>query len=232
VRASEFISELEENRARKTIAGVLAAAAMAGGGLGLKGSTTTKGQQSADYSISRQARKIVPVLTNSPKEQYLLNYAQSQGIEGEELAQLMAQAHHETMGFSHMREWGNPQKISKKYDKKFSPRTAQILGNVHSGDGLKYMGRGYLMLTGRDNYSRAGLALGLDLINNPELAANPEIAAKIAVWYWRSRVSGRVSDWAATDQITRRINPAGAGLDDRMEKFKLYSQDFNVGDKL
>jgi predicted chitinase len=62
------------------------------------------------------------------------------------------------------------------------------LGNTEPGDGWKFHGRGYVQLTGRANYERIGKEIGLDLVNHPELAANREIAAKIAVHYWESRV--------------------------------------------
>jgi putative chitinase len=62
------------------------------------------------------------------------------------------------------------------------------LGNTEPGDGWKYHGRGYVQLTGRDNYARVGKELGLDLVNHPELAEDRDIAAKIAIHYWESRV--------------------------------------------
>ncbi|MGD9587063.1 MAG: peptidoglycan-binding protein, partial [Brachymonas sp.] len=62
------------------------------------------------------------------------------------------------------------------------------LGNIHHGDGWRYHGRGYIQLTGRDNYARIGRELKLDLVNHPELAADREIAAKIAIHYWKDRV--------------------------------------------
>jgi putative chitinase len=62
------------------------------------------------------------------------------------------------------------------------------LGNVHQGDGWTYHGRGYVQLTGRTNYARIGRELGLDLINHPELAEDRDIAATIAIHYWKSRV--------------------------------------------
>ncbi|WP_266168362.1 XVIPCD domain-containing protein [Dyella subtropica] len=62
------------------------------------------------------------------------------------------------------------------------------LGNTEPGDGWKYHGRGYVQLTGRANYEQAGKELGLDLVKHPELAEDREVAAKIAVHYWQSRV--------------------------------------------
>ena len=55
------------------------------------------------------------------------------------------------------------------------------LGNTHPGDGPKYKGRGFIQITGRASYTYWGRRLGVDLINHPELAARPDIAAKIAV---------------------------------------------------
>lgn len=62
------------------------------------------------------------------------------------------------------------------------------LGNTEPGDGWTYHGRGYVQLTGRDNYERIGREMGLDLVHHPELAAERSIAAKIAIHYWQSRV--------------------------------------------
>lgn len=62
------------------------------------------------------------------------------------------------------------------------------MGNSEPGEGYKYHGRGYIQLTGKDQYRAAGDALDLDLINNPELAAQPENAARIAIWYWKENV--------------------------------------------
>jgi putative chitinase len=60
------------------------------------------------------------------------------------------------------------------------------LGNVNAGDAQTFKGRGFANLSGRSDYAAAGEALGIDLINNPELASNPEVAAKIAGWKWES----------------------------------------------
>ena len=60
------------------------------------------------------------------------------------------------------------------------------LGNTEPGDGARYKGRGFIQITGRSNYEKAGKALGIDLVNHPEKAEDPEVAAKVAAWYWRT----------------------------------------------
>ncbi|RXJ61081.1 calcium-binding protein [Halarcobacter anaerophilus] len=52
-------------------------------------------------------------------------------------------------------------------------RIARELGNTVQGDGVKYHGRGFCQLTGKTNYIKSGDFLGLDLLNNPELAKSP-----------------------------------------------------------
>lgn len=59
------------------------------------------------------------------------------------------------------------------------PAVAKALGNVHPGDGARFCGRGYVQLTGRRNYARAGAKLGLAIEANPDLALRPDVAAKI-----------------------------------------------------
>ncbi|MEO6786245.1 MAG: glycoside hydrolase family 19 protein [Chthoniobacteraceae bacterium] len=77
------------------------------------------------------------------------------------------------------------------YDKdspdKGRQKVAMNLGNVNAGDGKLFRGRGYIQLTGRNNYRAAGKALELDLENNPDLAAQPANAARIAGWFWKMK---------------------------------------------
>ncbi len=59
------------------------------------------------------------------------------------------------------------------------PDKARQLGNLQPGDGARYCGRGYVQLTGRANYAKAGKELNADLETNPDLALDPAIAARI-----------------------------------------------------
>lgn len=104
------------------------------------------------------------------------------------------------------------------------------LGNSEQGDGYKYRGRGFTQLTGRSNYARAGKALGVDLLANPDLASEPELAAKIATWYWQDREglaeAGKRGDVETT---TKKINGGQKGLADRKAKTALYAANIKSG---
>ncbi len=153
-----------------------------------------------------------------PEAKILVQTARAAGLRGKELAQFVAQCAHETANFSSLKELGGRLDF-KKYDPKHNPRKAKILGNKHVGDGAKYHGRGYIQLTGRDNYKRAGQALGLPLEEQPELVERPDIAAKVAVWFWQNQVAPKVSNFNDTAQVTKPINSGLKGLDDRHNKF-------------
>jgi putative chitinase len=184
-----------------------------------------------EKGILRIAKDAIPKssVTGSPHEKLLTKTAIAADIKGEELAQFLAQTAHETMNFQHMVEIGGSLDF-RKYEPKFikdkngkivnvNPK-AKTLGNVKKGDGARYKGRGYIQLTGRYNYKKAGQALGLPLESQPELVEKPEVAAKVAVWFWQQRVQPRVDDFYDTKAATRPINPGLKGLDDRKEKFK------------
>ena len=88
----------------------------------------------------------------------------------------------------------------------------QGLGNTQPGDGPRYKGRGFIQLTGRANYSRYSRILGVDLVNNPDLAMRPDIAARIvAEWWRRSKVPEKAArgDWVAVNQTVAGQGNAG-----------------------
>jgi putative chitinase len=168
----------------------------------------------------RQQETFKPISINPKVEKALHAIAKQSGIVGTELAQFLAQVKHESWDFSKMVE-----KVSgKKYDKKHDPRIAKKLGNIKVGDGERYKGRGFIGLTGRYNYDQAGKALSLPLVKEPELAANPAIAAKIAIWYWKTKVQPYVDDFNNTSEVTKKINPGLKGLQDRQQNFQAYKE--------
>jgi predicted chitinase len=158
-----------------------------------------------------------------PEAKILIQTARAAGMRGKELAQFVAQCAHETANFSSLKEFGGSLDF-KKYDPKHNPRKAKILGNNQAGDGARYHGRGYIQLTGRENYRRAGQALGLPLEQRPELVERPDVAAKVAVWFWQNRVAPKVSNFNDTAAVTKPINSGLKGLQDRHDKYAAIVQ--------
>jgi predicted chitinase len=84
------------------------------------------------------------------------------------------------------------------------------LGNTEAGDGARFIGRGYLQIVGRANYTRLGKAIGVDLISQPEKAEEPMIAAKILVEYFLERKDRVLSALESGDYVSiRRVVSGG-----------------------
>jgi putative chitinase len=84
------------------------------------------------------------------------------------------------------------------------------LGNNQPGDGYKFHGRGYFQYTGRDNYTTFGDKFGVDLAHNPDLAAEPETAAKLAIAYWKDKVPKKYREDATHAGAIINGGPNGA----------------------
>jgi putative chitinase len=89
------------------------------------------------------------------------------------------------------------------------------LGNSQKGDGRLFKGRGLLQLTGRGNYASYGPALGLDLVANPALAAEPVNSLLIACEFWKRHNLNSLADGDNLIAITRTINGGQNGIDMR-----------------
>lgn len=89
-------------------------------------------------------------------------------------------------------------------------------GDEASGDGWKYRGRGLIQLTGKCNYDACGKAIGLDLINNPDLLTeSAEASVLAACWFWNKNNLNQFADKDDIVTITKRINGGTNGLEDR-----------------
>jgi putative chitinase len=179
-------------------------------------------------------------------ELQMLRAARAAGMTSrEEMANFMAQMGHESGGFTRLEESfrytrnidqipvqsarregdealeaarlaaldGRPQELARLM-------YGNRMGNDDVGDGYLYRGRGYTQLTGEDNYRAAGTALGLDLVNNPDLAANRDNAQRIAIWYWQERVPQ--ADRDDVSRATRAINGGDNGLADRHNRYDAW----------
>lgn len=98
-------------------------------------------------------------------------------------------------------------------------------GDEASGDGWKFRGRGYIQLTGRQNYSFFNTAVEDNIIENPDLVAE-KYPLLSAAWFWDSNNLNTLADKGDTDSdvtaITKRVNGGTHGLDDRLSKFRNY----------
>lgn len=217
-------TELEEGWKDWVAGATLGAAALTGTQADAK--PTQVQRPTISQPAQNQKSEPINMLSNNPAHEALLQKtAKASGMRGTELAQFLAQMKHESWDFERMKEKAQPgvkDYYAKKYDVKYAPRTAKILGNKHVGDGERYHGRGFVQLTGRDNYRMAGQALGINLLKHPELAAKPDVASKIAVWYWNTRVKPFVDNFNDTRAVTQKINPAAKGLESRHANFIDY----------
>lgn len=94
------------------------------------------------------------------------------------------------------------------------------LGNNTPGDDYEFHGRGYFQYTGRDNYTTFGDKFGVDLANNPDQAAEPEMAAKLAIAYWKDKVPEKHREDAK--QAGAIINGGPNGARERVTQSNLW----------
>lgn len=105
------------------------------------------------------------------------------------------------------------------------------LGNTQPGDGKRFKGRGPIQLTGRANYTKYGPLLGVDLVNDPTIAATKEVGFRIAGEFWRLNGLNQLADQQNFREITKRINGGYNGLNDRImyyERAKLVLNNDNA----
>jgi predicted chitinase len=135
-------------------------------------------------------------------------------------AAFLAQLAHESAELRYMEEIASGAAYEGRKD----------LGNTHPGDGKRYKGRGPIQLTGRANYSRYGQLLGLDLVNNPTVAATKEVGFRIAGQFWKLNGLNELADQQKFKTITKRINGGYNGLDDRIKYYDRARKVLNKDD--
>ena len=159
----------------------------------------------------RQAGVFVPVL-NTAMNRY--------GIVGTlRAAAFVAQVGHESGQLHYVREIWGPTEQQAGYEGRAD------LGNTVKGDGSKYRGRGLIQITGRANYAACGEAMGLDLINKPELLEMPQHAVMSAAWFWSTKGLNTLADQLQFAKITKRIN---GGLTGQADRQALYDKALKV----
>jgi putative chitinase len=178
-------------------------------------------------------------------KQAAIDAATKYGITGTHLAQFLAQIDHESGHFKRLEEnlsysAKRLMEIFPKYYKdpalaEAEQRNPQLIANrvyggrmgnggPETGDGYRYRGRGLIQLTGKDNYDRFGKIVGLDLVSNPDSAADLVTAANLAAAYYKKSVLDRGIQAEDTKRVTKAINGGSIGLSDRQNLFALYQQ--------
>jgi len=122
------------------------------------------------------------------------------------ISHFLGQSSEESDGFKTLTEYASGQEYEGRKD----------LGNVNPGDGVRYKGRGIFQLTGRANYRQMGTKIGVDLENNPGLAATPEISVLTACEFWNTKGLSVYADRDDVNTITLRINGGTNGLINRI----------------
>lgn len=161
------------------------------------------------------------------------------------LSHFLAQTGHESGGFKITKENLNYssdrlQVIFKKYftaesAKEYARKPEKIAnivyanrmgnGNQASGDGFKFCGRGYIQLTGRDNYTAFDKSVEDDILAMPELVAT-KYPLLSAAWFWNKNGLNAIADTGAGEdtitKITKKVNGGTIGLTDRVAHFNEY----------
>ena len=166
------------------------------------------------------------------------------------LAHFLAQCGHESGGFKVVSENLNYgaaglQSIFKKY---FTPESAKEYqrkpekianivyanrmgnGNQASGEGYKFRGRGFIQLTGKDNYTAFDKTVEDDILATPDLVAT-KYPLLSAAWFFHKYGLHKIADEGATDvvvtKVTKRVNGGTIGLPDRIKHFNEYNNLLN-----
>jgi putative chitinase len=130
-----------------------------------------------------------------------------------------------------MRTW--PSRFpTKEIADQYARQPAKIAGKVYNGrlgnrseeEAAKYLGRGLIQLTGRENYEHCGSSLGVDLIGNPDRVLDPAYAALSAGWFWNKKGLNSLADSGDIETMTKRINGGLHGIDDRKAKIAKAEQ--------
>lgn len=136
-------------------------------------------------------------------------------------AHFLAQLHNETGGFTAFVERITYQNAQANY------QNHKYLGNTQIGDGYRFRGRGLIQLTGRGNYQRFKDFSGIDVVSNPDLAAQKQVALPIACWFWIKSPKGNLNKYADKDDIiniTKAVNGGLTAIDNRIKLLAFYKK--------
>ena len=161
------------------------------------------------------------------------------------LAHFLAQCGHESAGFKAIQENLNysadglkkifpkyfPGNLAEGYAKNPEKIASKVYGSrMGNGDettkeGFKFRGRGYIQLTGKDNYTKFAKFIGEDTVANPDLVATKYPLASAAFFFDSNKlwaICDKGADDATVTAVTKRVNGGTIGLPDRIKHFKEY----------
>jgi putative chitinase len=161
------------------------------------------------------------------------------------LAHFLAQCGHESAGFKAVNENLNysvdglkrifskyfPGTLAEGYARQPEKIASKVYGNrmgngnEASKEGWKYHGRGYIQLTGKDNYKAFDATVDDDILNNPDLVATKYPLMSAAWFFERGKiwaVCDKGSDKSTVTSVTMKVNGGTIGLEDRIKHFNEY----------
>jgi putative chitinase len=161
------------------------------------------------------------------------------------LAHFLGQCSHESGGFNVTQEKLNysaerlkkifpkyfPETLSESYARQPEKIASRVYGGrMGNGDestkeGYKFRGRGYIQLTGKNNYKSFGESIDVDVITNPDIVSS-KYPLLSAAWYFNTNGLHKIADTGSTDdvvtKITKRINGGTIGVPERIVEFKKF----------
>jgi putative chitinase len=162
------------------------------------------------------------------------------------LAHFLAQCGHESGGFKAVTENLNysakglvetfkkyfpTEVVAKPYERNTEKIASRVYasrmgnGDEASKEGFKFRGRGYIQLTGKENYVKFGKFIGEDIVSNPDLVATKYPLASAAFFFNSNKlwaICDKGADTATVTAVTKRVNGGTIGLVDRIKHFKEY----------
>lgn len=132
-------------------------------------------------------------------------------------AAFLAQIVHESGGFVYVKEIASGEAYNGRADLgNTEPEAVEAAAKHNSTPGPFYKGHGLIQITGFYNHRKCGEALGVDLVNNPQLLESPVLACRSAGWFWKDKGLNELADAEDFKRITRIINGGYNGFADRV----------------
>ena len=162
------------------------------------------------------------------------------------LAHFLAQCGHESAGFKAVQENLNysakgllgifkkyfpTQTLAEQYERNPQKIASKVYGGrmgngpESTGEGFKFRGRGYIQLTGKQNYTNFAKFIGEDTVANPDLVATKYPLASAAFFFDSNKlwsICDKGADDATVTAVTKRVNGGTIGLADRIKHFKEF----------